>query len=171
MQARWCHRRNALLYIRLQALDERRLVLQLNEDGVVTQVLSQTPASLFECDPVKLVGQHACTFLDVLRPEGEPGRRHTNVMLAAHNTPLVLRRITLTGNRQSTGNTAPAACGVASKLAGAEQDAKMDIICQAQALDVSLPNAVAQSLKAGSCDLLELKSTRAELLSDTHAHV
>ena len=53
-----------------QALDERRLVLNVSESGQVTHVLSRTPASLFGFAPEELVGLHVCECLDILRPPG-----------------------------------------------------------------------------------------------------
>jgi hypothetical protein len=58
-----------------QALDERRLVLMLDENAVVTEAKSDSPASLFNCDPNLLIGKPAYTFLDVLRPPGAHAMR------------------------------------------------------------------------------------------------
>jgi hypothetical protein len=55
----------------LQALDERRLVVEVNTKGIVQAVLStSTPGSLFGFEPHRLMGRSLGEVVDVLHLEG-----------------------------------------------------------------------------------------------------
>ncbi|GFH13878.1 uncharacterized protein HaLaN_09840, partial [Haematococcus lacustris] len=51
-----------------QALDERRLLLEVDADGLITGVSSGTPASLFALDPASLPGLALDAVLDFMHP-------------------------------------------------------------------------------------------------------
>jgi hypothetical protein len=55
-----------------QALDERRLVVEVDTRGVVQAVISTTtPASLFGFEPSQLTGRNLGDVVDVLQLQGE----------------------------------------------------------------------------------------------------
>jgi hypothetical protein len=55
----------------LQALDERRLIVEVNTQGVVQAILStSTPGSLFGFEPHRLMGKSLGEVVDVLHLEG-----------------------------------------------------------------------------------------------------
>ncbi|GFH25994.1 PAS domain-containing protein, partial [Haematococcus lacustris] len=51
-----------------QALDERRLLLEVDADGLITGVSSGTPTSLFALDPATLPGMALDAVLDFMHP-------------------------------------------------------------------------------------------------------
>jgi hypothetical protein len=58
-----------------QALDERRLLLELDHRGTVTAVMSSTPIGLFGFDAAKLLNKHICHFVPLMRLGGTCDRR------------------------------------------------------------------------------------------------
>ncbi len=58
----------------MQALDERRLLLEVNEHGLVTNNLAPsvlTQGAVFVFDPEMMVWRHVHEFLDLLNGLGE----------------------------------------------------------------------------------------------------
>jgi hypothetical protein len=65
------HLRQCSIIDAMQALDERRLLLEVNTKGIVQAVLStSTPSSLFGFDPHWLKGKSLGEVVDVLQGEG-----------------------------------------------------------------------------------------------------
>jgi hypothetical protein len=55
----------------MQALDERRLLVEVNTKGIVQAILStSTPGSLFGFEPHQLMGKSLGDVVDVLHLEG-----------------------------------------------------------------------------------------------------